>query len=264
LGTDQDENDSLDKGFQGRGELENGSGWCDGDRIRRSRPGRAGFRFLTGQEYAHQTNGISHGERKIKLGICDADAVLSVLYEMELVLVPRRCLKQRICFLRPVASGMGREEAGIFGMNVARPSGPLPSEDLRTLADEQLIQQIVAGNQDALAVLFDRYHRLVFDVAFRIVRDPGEAEEVVQTVFLDIYRAVANFDARKGIPKVWILQYAYHRALHRKRHRLEPRLPLGRSGGCCRGRCAPVLCWRLAGDGASGGADARKAQTASA
>jgi RNA polymerase sigma-70 factor (ECF subfamily) len=50
------------------------------------------------------------------------------------------------------------------------------------------------------------------------VRDPGEAEEVVQTVFLDIFRAMANFDSRKGILKVWILQYAYHRALHRKRH----------------------------------------------
>ena len=65
---------------------------------------------------------------------------------------------------------------------------------------------------------FDRYHRLVFDIALRIVRDPGEAEEVVQTVFLDIYRAVAKFDPNRGIPKVWILQYAYHRALHRKRH----------------------------------------------
>jgi RNA polymerase sigma-70 factor (ECF subfamily) len=113
---------------------------------------------------------------------------------------------------------MGRKVVGIIGMNVARPSGSLPSEDLSVLTDEHLIQRMVAGQQDALAVLFDRYHRLVFDVAFRIVRDPGEAEEVVQTVFLDIYRAAANFDPRKGIPKVWVLQYAYHRALHRKRH----------------------------------------------
>jgi RNA polymerase sigma-70 factor (ECF subfamily) len=77
---------------------------------------------------------------------------------------------------------------------------------------------VAAGRQDALTVIFDRYHRLVFSVASRIVRDAGEAEEVVQTVFLDIYRAAANFDPRKGILKVWMLQYAYHRALHRKRH----------------------------------------------
>lgn len=80
------------------------------------------------------------------------------------------------------------------------------------------MQRVTSGCHDALTVLYDRYHRLVFSVAIRIVRDPGEAEEVVQTVFLDIFRAVANFDARKGMLKMWILQYAYHRALHRKRH----------------------------------------------
>lgn len=104
-------------------------------------------------------------------------------------------------------------------MDLAQRSGPrLSNEDLCTLSDELLIQRIASGYPEALTVLFDRYHRLVFDIALRIVRDSGEAEEVVQTVFLDIYRAVAKFDSRKGIPKVWILQYAYHRALHRKRH----------------------------------------------
>ncbi|MGH9644019.1 MAG: RNA polymerase sigma factor [Terriglobales bacterium] len=89
---------------------------------------------------------------------------------------------------------------------------------LQQQSDEQLAASLLAGEQDALAVLFDRYHRLVYSVAMRIVHDPGEAEEVVQTVFLDFYRALANFDAQRGILKVWLLQYAYHRALHRKRH----------------------------------------------
>ena len=94
----------------------------------------------------------------------------------------------------------------------------LQHRDLSSLADEELMLRVTTGWQDALSVLFDRYHRLVYTVALRIVRDPGEAEEVVQTVYLDIFRAAANFDPRKGIFKVWILQYAYHRALHRKRH----------------------------------------------
>ena|SRR5882672_4364797 len=94
----------------------------------------------------------------------------------------------------------------------------LESVDLSKLSDEELMRKVSFGNHDALAVLFDRYHKLVFDVAVRILRDPGEAEEVVQIVFLDIFRAVANFDPGKGILKVWVLQYAYHRALHRKRH----------------------------------------------
>lgn len=94
----------------------------------------------------------------------------------------------------------------------------LKFEDLSKLSDEALAQHALVGNHDAVTVLFDRYHLLVYDVALRIVRNPSEAEDVVQNVFLDAFRAMANFDERKGILKVWLLQYAYHRALHRKRH----------------------------------------------
>lgn len=90
--------------------------------------------------------------------------------------------------------------------------------ELNRQSDEQLAALFLAGEADALAVLFDRYHRLVYSVAVRILGDAGEAEDVVQTVFLDICRAMANFDPAKGILKVWLMQYAYHRSLHRKRH----------------------------------------------
>ncbi len=88
---------------------------------------------------------------------------------------------------------------------------------LNEQTDEQLADSLREGQQDALTVLFDRYHRLVYSVALPIVRDPGEAEEVVQTVFLDSFRALASFDPRRGRLKVWLLQYAYHRAMNRKR-----------------------------------------------
>jgi RNA polymerase sigma-70 factor, ECF subfamily len=103
-------------------------------------------------------------------------------------------------------------------MAFSKPSCERHSEDFCKLTDEELMQYATKGHHDAVTILFDRYHRLVFDVALRIVRDPGEAEDVVQSVFLDVFRAMANFDSRKGILKVWLLQYAYHRALHRKRH----------------------------------------------
>jgi RNA polymerase sigma-70 factor (ECF subfamily) len=96
---------------------------------------------------------------------------------------------------------------------------PVDSDsDISNLSDEKLMQFLKCGRQDALTVLFDRYHHLVFSIALRIVRDPGEAEEVVQIVFLDIFRTAANFDPRKGILKGWLLQFAHHGALHRKRH----------------------------------------------
>jgi RNA polymerase sigma-70 factor, ECF subfamily len=101
---------------------------------------------------------------------------------------------------------------------IAANSSELFDEGIARAADEDLIDLVRNGSDEALTILFDRYHRLVFHVALRIVRDPGEAEEVVQTVFLSIFRAVANFDRNKGLVRVWLLQYAYHRALHRKRH----------------------------------------------
>jgi RNA polymerase sigma-70 factor (ECF subfamily) len=90
--------------------------------------------------------------------------------------------------------------------------------ELKALNDTELMAHLRGGCNDALAVLFDRYYRLVLSIALKIVRDRGEAEDVMQTVFLEIFRSVAQFDPAKGTTKVWILQYAYHRAINRKQH----------------------------------------------
>src|SRR5271170_5936908 len=95
---------------------------------------------------------------------------------------------------------------------------PLSMPQLQALSDEQLMARLQQGQSDALAVLFDRYQKLVLSIALKIVRDPGEAEDVTQTVFLDVYRAVAQFDPSKGSTKVWLMQYAYHRAINRRQH----------------------------------------------
>jgi len=94
---------------------------------------------------------------------------------------------------------------------------------LNLCSDEQLASLFLAGQHDALAVLFDRYSRLAYSIAVRIVKDESEAEDIVQTVFLDFSRALGNFDPERGSLKVWLLQYAYHRALHRKRHLMANR-----------------------------------------
>ena len=90
--------------------------------------------------------------------------------------------------------------------------------ELNELSDNELMAYLRAGANDALAILFDRYHRLVLSIALKIVRDPGEAEDTMQSVFLEIFRSAAQFDPAKGTTKVWILQYAYHRAINRKKH----------------------------------------------
>jgi RNA polymerase sigma-70 factor (ECF subfamily) len=91
-----------------------------------------------------------------------------------------------------------------------------------TANDNDLAQELIRNNHDALGVLIDRYQRLVFTIAFRIVRDVGEAEDLVQVVFLEIFRKAKLFDPAKGTFKVWLLRYAYTRSMNR-RDQLEHR-----------------------------------------
>ncbi len=97
-----------------------------------------------------------------------------------------------------------------------------PWSELQEAGDPELVRQLISGNDDALAVIVDRYQRLVFSVALRIVKDEGEAEDLVQTVFVDIFKKAEQYDPSRGTLKVWLLQYAYSRSINR-RHYLEQR-----------------------------------------
>lgn len=89
---------------------------------------------------------------------------------------------------------------------------------LHTNSDEELMDFLQSGYQESLSVLFERYYRLVFHTALGIVRDRAEAEDVMQDVFLEIYRDAAKFDPRRGKLRTWLLQYAYHRSLNRRKY----------------------------------------------
>ena len=80
------------------------------------------------------------------------------------------------------------------------------------------MREVATHNQEAFAIIFERYYRLVLVTALRILGDTGEAEDITQSVFLEIYRKAAQFDPSRGSLKNWILQYAYHRTINRKNY----------------------------------------------
>ena len=95
----------------------------------------------------------------------------------------------------------------VFAMKRARnavhePCG-LTFARLSALTDEHVMAHVQQGHDDALAVIFDPYHRLVL-IAFRILRDSGEAEDPTQAVFLEIFKASGQFDPSRGTTKGWI------------------------------------------------------------
>jgi len=89
---------------------------------------------------------------------------------------------------------------------------------LGELGDDQVIAHLAAGHGDALAVLLDRFARLVHSIAFRILHDSSDAEDVSQEVFLELCRTAARFDAAKGSTKMWVVRTAYRRGLNRRRY----------------------------------------------
>src|SRR5712692_4886712 len=103
-------------------------------------------------------------------------------------------------------------------------SDRIPYAVLLGLSDEQVMQELQAGNTDAFAVIFKRFHRLVHVTALRILRDAGEAEDLTQSVFLEVYRKLGQFDSARGTPKVWLLQYAYSRSMSRRNYLLVRQL----------------------------------------
>lgn len=91
-------------------------------------------------------------------------------------------------------------------------------DELRQLSDVELMQRLRLGEQEALSHLFDRHHRLVLQIASRILRDRTEAEDVMQETFFEIYQLVERFDPDKGTVKNWIVQFTYHKSLNRRRY----------------------------------------------
>jgi RNA polymerase sigma-70 factor, ECF subfamily len=87
---------------------------------------------------------------------------------------------------------------------------------LQKSSDEELMTHLKAGHHDALAVIVDRYQRLVWSVANKIVHDAGEAEDLVQIVFLELFQKVELFDPGRGTLKVWLLQFAYTKSINRR------------------------------------------------
>jgi RNA polymerase sigma-70 factor (ECF subfamily) len=100
----------------------------------------------------------------------------------------------------------------------AAPTFGLTASHLKRLSDEDLMECLKQGHEDALALLFDRHYRLVLSVASKILRDPGEAEDLMQDIFFEVYRMADSFDPQRGSAKTWLLQYTYHRSLNRRKY----------------------------------------------
>jgi RNA polymerase sigma-70 factor, ECF subfamily len=78
--------------------------------------------------------------------------------------------------------------------------------------------RVQAGDEAALGQLLERHARLVLGIGFRILRDNGEAQELVQDVFLHAYRKCQLFDPERGTFRAWLIRITCRRALDRREY----------------------------------------------
>jgi RNA polymerase sigma-70 factor (ECF subfamily) len=79
--------------------------------------------------------------------------------------------------------------------------------------DERLLAQLVGRDLDALAQLYDRYGRLSYALAHRILGESEAAEDVVQDAFISAWRGAASYRRERGNPRGWLLSIVHHRAV---------------------------------------------------
>jgi RNA polymerase sigma-70 factor (ECF subfamily) len=82
--------------------------------------------------------------------------------------------------------------------------------------DEQLLERIREGDESSALMLFRRYDKVTFSIGFRIIQDEGEAEDLVQELFMRLSREAQSFDKEKGSARTWVIQMIYRRAFDRR------------------------------------------------
>jgi RNA polymerase sigma-70 factor (ECF subfamily) len=101
-----------------------------------------------------------------------------------------------------------------------RETGAINAPPLSTKDDADLLLLVKKGDEYAMASLFDRYSKVVYSVALRVLRDPASAEDVLQEIFMQIWRNPDGFIATRGSLGGWLAVVARNRsidALRRKR-----------------------------------------------
>jgi RNA polymerase sigma-70 factor (ECF subfamily) len=83
----------------------------------------------------------------------------------------------------------------------------------------EVLLAVAGGDQPALLVLYDRYRGIAYGLAYRILQEPGAAEEAVQDAYLRVWHRAATFDPVRGRVRPWLLTIVHHCAIDLVRRR---------------------------------------------
>jgi RNA polymerase sigma factor (sigma-70 family) len=84
---------------------------------------------------------------------------------------------------------------------------------LTELTDEEVLERVARADEAALAEAYDRFGRVAYGLAVRILRDAALAEDAVQDAFLAVWRTAVSFDPSRGTASTWIMTLVHRRAV---------------------------------------------------
>jgi RNA polymerase sigma-70 factor (ECF subfamily) len=114
------------------------------------------------------------------------------------------------------------ETSDTHDFNPQPESVPTASKSTRTREEralEALVARMAAGDEHALASLYDSTNRIVYGVALRILGDPSSAEDTAMEVYMQLWRTAGSFDPDRASVKSWLATLARSRALDQLRRR---------------------------------------------
>lgn len=85
--------------------------------------------------------------------------------------------------------------------------------------DFALLSRVRSGDQGAMAALFDRYSGVLYSVALRVLKDPGQAEDIMQDIFIQVWRKPDSFTSGRGSLGGWLAVVTRNRAIDLLRKR---------------------------------------------
>src|SRR5215467_6533535 len=115
-----------------------------------------------------------------------------------------------ICSREPRPPSGGRESRGM---------GLATTQVAPSVSDAEIIARIYNGDEGAMALLYDRYSYVVYAVALRVLSDGSAAEDILQDVFIQLWRNPQAFNASRGSLTAWLVVIARNRAIDQLRKR---------------------------------------------
>jgi RNA polymerase sigma-70 factor (ECF subfamily) len=111
-------------------------------------------------------------------------------------------------------SAAAQSPIAISVVGLRAPWGELPmSREAPQRTDEELVAAVALADEDALGELYDRFGKVAYGLAYRILQDAALAEDAVQEAFLQIWRGAGSYRPERAKASTWLLTFVHRRAV---------------------------------------------------